>query len=862
LLAWLLVAAFSFCCLLASPDLSDRAMSQVNGYAEDAAKTAVNSNAAAGDDVEDSYSGEYASSVSSSAAGSSDDEGEEEVKAEEEKAGAGASKLPNPKSTRRKAIKLCNRAQDGKLIRATYRIPERFRSKKGFPQADVDLVFMDILTLVVEKLMDPTISKKDTTHWEAEVYKGLYGELPTGNWWRDAERRSRVREVGAYLLALLLYTDGSTADFRAGFSLYPIVFTVGNFIGDIMRSSKGNITVGYWPKLKFDAGVDATLAAECSRDLQQWCVRQLMNNIETYRNGLLVRLPWEDEKTGMKAVKVLVPVLAAVLTDWPEGQMMSGTKQGASCAHANCRVCAMALALYGCTEEGACAQRRVEAETREFAEEFKRDEEGAVIAKGKTLKEMRAAEVDRGCFAEQNGFWTAELFSNKYGVHALCPNDTLHTLSAGIVPALKKILLKHHQHTGTGKAELDKRFRALPRVHDAARRGLFYRSFDNILTQATWTADDYIALLQQMFFVVGVDDAIIGDEAAREAFVGACEATLMIIVALKMRVISEGQLNDLHACAKALGPLLTAAVGGLPNFVVVKLMTINRPKVHALLHLRYFIRRYGAGVNFDTGTYETNHKLVVHQLYARDCNRAAGRLLRLTASLNARQVMRMLQDRLAAVAPPEVVPTLSFTCPLNINVGQAFSALANERRGPPLLHLLILLKGGMETPLPNESWPVYGAMRAAYGSETVVYACSQNYRRGGVRRDTVTVQWEDEPESVVRLECLFGRCKSKPITAANGQLGNGGMFALVRCFPDSAGLSKATSVSTGAGKKMRVRNFALPFPLVEELDTRSTSNYYVIDVSAINGHAHLQPVFDGTKKVEGKWWWDRIPLRA
>ena len=159
--------------------------------------------------------------------------------------------------------------------------------------------------------------------------------------------------------------------------------------------------------------------------------------------------------------------------------------------------------------------------------------------------------------------------------------------------------------------ELNRRLRNIPRVRDPDRRGMDYRTFTKGLTGwGKWSADDHVALMQQMVFAVGTDNKVIkAGPAVRKAFIGAVDTTQLIYRLAKQRESSEYDLNRLHEAATSLGPLLKKAASGLPVKVRSKL-NLNRPKVHAPVHYRYFIRRYGSGLNFDTATEESFHKVV------------------------------------------------------------------------------------------------------------------------------------------------------------------------------------------------------------------------------------------------------------
>ena len=62
---------------------------------------------------------------------------------------------------------------------------------------------------------------------------------------------------------------------------------------------------------------------EEERKFYQWVLKQLVDNVAKYKDGVMIKL-----YDG--TLKWLVPYISHVITDWPEGQQMCGMKQGAS----------------------------------------------------------------------------------------------------------------------------------------------------------------------------------------------------------------------------------------------------------------------------------------------------------------------------------------------------------------------------------------------------------------------------------------------------------------------------------------------------------------------------------------------------
>ena len=103
-----------------------------------------------------------------------------------------------------------------------------------------------------------------------------------------------------------------------------------------------------------------------------------MANIEEYRNGFMFRF-----SDGV--VRWMVPVLAYVITDWPEGQLMTLVGGGATGSKANCRVCFRPTSLFSRTDEGDDYMWRMQRDTMALVE--------AARKPGVTAKDIKVTEV-------------------------------------------------------------------------------------------------------------------------------------------------------------------------------------------------------------------------------------------------------------------------------------------------------------------------------------------------------------------------------------------------------------------------------------------------------------------------------------
>ena len=142
---------------------------------------------------------------------------------------------------------MCDRDRDGTLIRKVFHVPA------GIPwieEQDVVLEFIDIACAITEMLQDSSIASEENWIWESESFKGVYGELNTGAWWRDVERRCRAKKNGVCICPVMLYADKAHPDWRKGAGFKPVLVICGNYIGSVNRSMKGKRIINYWPHIE------------------------------------------------------------------------------------------------------------------------------------------------------------------------------------------------------------------------------------------------------------------------------------------------------------------------------------------------------------------------------------------------------------------------------------------------------------------------------------------------------------------------------------------------------------------------------------------------------------------------------------
>lgn len=751
-------------------------------------------------------------------------------------------KVPNPTYLKKKVFSLCNREWDGDLERHFFHVPPDYKDQPGILSNKVMLEFQNPVSACVELLLDPSIASAQTYVWEAKPYDGTYKNIDSGFWFRDAERRSGVLDhFGTFLMPIVFNTDAASVDGRQSVSLKPINMTCMNLVGSVCRTSRGKRCLGFWPKLNITKAASDAAAARLQRIFYQWVIEKFMESIEKYRNG--IRLVLLD---GVE--RVLIPVVAFGVTDWPDGQKCTNTKEGAVVSKCNCRVCLRPTALFSQTECGASGyERRLDEDTRAKIENF--------AGQTKAAREEEEMKVSQW-LESPLGWWKGELYRDKYGIHSMFPMDVLHTVPYGIVAHLKDILIGHTKEKSK-LDELNRRFAVMPLARDTRRRGLAYKSFPKgILAIGKLTGDDYTALLQQFPFVVGYGDKVIANASARRAFLEACECARTILVILKLpEITGEHQLKKLHDCAKKMGPLLFKCTIGLTDAVKAKLMTDNRPKVHALLHFRYFIRLYGSALNFDTSTWETFHKEVCHIPFSRDSNHNENREHRLMRQVHSRTSLRSLAEQ--SVPDPEPRPrTLHFKVARHQTVGQLLDVIDAGREpsdwAPCLKQVLDnanCLAGTTAAELRDMA--IFSTLVHDHGEDTTLYAASPSYRNGLPRFDTVSVVYEgadgEDTTWPARLELLFGSTDTYLIDGNSADSCR--MYALVWSLNDVA--------------RNRIPSELLSFPCYRYATPGFVDSYEVVEVGSLNGHAHIVPDFDTEgrqQRHQRLLWWDNTTV--
>ena len=135
---------------------------------------------------------------------------------------------------------------------------------------------------------------------------------------------------------------------------------------------------------------------------------------------------------------------------------------------------------------------------------------------------------------------------------------------------------------------VENRLRLMPVVVDPDVRCLYFRKFNSGLEGwGKWTAGDYVALIQQIPYVVGCANKVMDTTVPKQAaFIRACFSVEKIMILQKRDEVDEDDLSVLHDLAKSIGSDIDLTQRGLP---VDMELNLDRPKMHSPMHYRYFL---------------------------------------------------------------------------------------------------------------------------------------------------------------------------------------------------------------------------------------------------------------------------------
>ena len=247
----------------------------------------------------------------------------------------------------------------------------------------------------------------------------IYEHLNTGLWWKQTEEKVREAHGDVGLVPIILYLDGTWLSKNGRHNAKPISMSLGNFDKPVYNQDASKRVIGYMPPLPASAQVrkKAYYKRE-KRRMEHHVLAAMLEAIQhSFDSG---GFTMEIEGRGQQT---LVPVIALVVQDQPEGQLQAGVSSG-------CRFCMLPKSQF--SDVDAQAEERVAAESEELRAgllhrintsrdrvQHARDE-----LKQNSLHDIRPAFADLPFGALPGGFYAA------------LPSDRMHLWWEGIAKHL------------------------------------------------------------------------------------------------------------------------------------------------------------------------------------------------------------------------------------------------------------------------------------------------------------------------------------------------------------------------------------------------------------------------------------------
>ena len=450
----------------------------------------------------------------------------------------------------------------------------------------------------------------------------VYSEPWTADAWRAAYKYMVKEEYISkkeYMFAICLYSDKTAKRSQTGGSVWPILMTVLNQPLVQRTAVTGKGILGYIPIIKKPVAVsDAAFSAGINR-LHHICYSQVLNRmVQTQREKVDIKLADGAIITG--AMRLLM-----LCGDHPELQTLCGMSTGWN-AKMPCRLCT-------CTHEDddkfyTLQQQQAHGFEAWFPRQLsivRQQREEALAHDTETAKQKALATY---------GLSRARAVSHVYPWHtaagplASAPTDKMHHVKAGIAKNLFKYITEAHEVIPglTEAALLGPLTERLLSIPPYAEDRKYFRTFSSeVLKVKTLSCADVMALVFQMPYALGEVADVFQQGLHSEILKLLLDFRSMYLFISGLAQFTDKDLDTAETLIHSFLKRLRAVFG--PDTVFNKNM--NKPKIHAWSHLRFYMQQFGAWTNFDTDHFELSHKMT-KDLYAKT-NNHGGREEALTA---------------------------------------------------------------------------------------------------------------------------------------------------------------------------------------------------------------------------------------
>ncbi|KAG1721614.1 hypothetical protein EDB19DRAFT_1898301 [Suillus lakei] len=403
----------------------------------------------------------------------------------------------------------------------------------------------------------------------------IYDELMSGDWSWEAQT---LLPDGTTLVPVILSSDKTQlCQFRGDKTAYPVYLTIGNISKSIRHKPSFHTQklIGYLPTVSLD-GTDISVdsARLTCAQLFHYAMRMVTSSLRAgpLANGI-------ELISGDGAVRLGFPVLAAYVADYPEQALVTCTRYAQTCP--KCFVTKDELGNHVTGDpryqkKSICTIRHTSQQS--------------------TRVRADAAVRDHGLNLILNPFWIELLHCN---IHDAITPDILHQIYQGLVRHLCGWI-----STLIGDAELDARFKRMPRAHGVR---LFSHGISG-LPQVS--GPEHREICKQLLGCI-VD--------APGAPAGVIRATRSLLDFLEIAQYQSHTEATLGYLADALDEFHTNKDVFI-NLGARNSEDFNFAKLHSLEHYANSIRCFGTTDNYNTEATER-----FHIDYAKDAYRATNK---------------------------------------------------------------------------------------------------------------------------------------------------------------------------------------------------------------------------------------------
>ena len=398
------------------------------------------------------------------------------------------------------------------------------------------------------------------------------------------------------MLALSVYSDKTMTRTLGQRTYYPMVITITNMPPELTGKVDNKIIIGYIPEVKQPSGYSNRLFKNGKRALFGACWQQILHDIQSI----------EHDHTHPIEVKLLdskqllaVPVVIAAFGDYPEQQDVCGVSSGAK-ASTPCRVCLVKQSQL----------HKFYRESEQCNDLCQHREISGVLEQLHRINSRTRTQQQRTQLLREAGSLTGHVpplmlytgFNTCAGVFAATPADKLHHVKGGISKTLLTHILQALKGiTGNSyNAALrlwTERLQALPVFDDPVTEKRFRKFSGDILTAKGLTSDTQLALIFSMKWGIGEVPDVFDAALHKEILLLLLKFERFYIFMSEKQSFTVADLDELEALLSSFVRQWTHTLGAKSRFKY----NMQAPKVHAVSHLRMWIQRYGAWLNWCTG---------------------------------------------------------------------------------------------------------------------------------------------------------------------------------------------------------------------------------------------------------------------